>query len=356
MKLGGLLLDNLGLKILAIGMAWAVWFMVSQGLSDDKPVPLQLDVRVDDESAVRATLLDPTGNPAIVTITVAGPVRSVADFQRVSAGTKAVIQVGPQHHPQDMEKQAVFRLEDLKIPDLADFPGLRVTEMEPNEIRVNVERMEVQDKPVMRPECRDRYGSLDVRVVNWDTVVKIRASAKHLPKQLATIRTSVDDKVLGQLANSIGEEAFISEEVALTVDPIQAGLFQLVDRDRINVRIELRQTETGTFPVPVHIYQQVDGTDPRLRHLRFSPGNALDDRLKDIFVPGENGAAPMLNLVLEGSPATIAAVDPEAIKAFVMADEMPEGELIAFLPVHVAGLPGGVRLKQPIALTVEGDR
>jgi len=228
--------------------------------------------------------------------------------------------------------------------------------MEPNEIRVNVEKMEVRDRPVMRPECRDRYGSLVVRVVNWDTVVKIRASAKHLPKQLATIRTRVDDKVLGQLASSIGEEAFISEEVALTVDESQAGLFELVDKDRINVRIELRQTETGTFPVPVHIYQQVDGAELRLRHVRFSPGNALDDRLKGVFVQGEDGAPPTLNLVLEGSPATIAAVDPATIKAFVLADEMPDGELIALLTVHVAGLPGGVRLKQPIALTVEGER
>lgn len=356
MRLIGLLFDNAGLKLLALGMAWAMWFMVSQSLSGDKTLNVRLDIRVDDAGSVRASITDPEPPIETVAINFAGPARVVADFSNVANRAKAIIRVGPQHYPQDMEKTAVFRLDDVEIPDLADFPGLRAIRMEPHEIRVNVERMEVRDIQVMRPEIRDRSGSVDVRIVTWDTVVKVRASAKDLPKRLAALRTSVDPQTLLQLAGSIGEAPIITEEVPLTVAPEQAGLFELVDRTEIKVRLELRQIDESTFVVPVRIFRTDDGPNTDTREVRFSPGNAVDVRLQDIYEASVDGAPPTLRLVLAGSPAAIAAVDPAQLKAFVLADEMPVDDTLANLPVHVAGLPVGVRLKQPITLSVERDR
>ena len=359
MKLLGLIFDNAGLKVLALGMAWAMWFMVSQSLSGDVTVVMNLEIQVDESGAVRATATAPEPPNPQVSITITGPARSVADFDRVAGREPAVIQVGQQHYPQDMEKTAVFRLEDLKIPDLADFPGLRATSMEPHEIRVNVERMEVRDIQVERPEIRDRSGSVDVRIVTWDTVVKVRASAKDLPKRLAALRTSVDPRTLLQLAGSIGEEPSINEEVPLTIDPTQADLFELVDRSEIKVRLELRQIDESEFVVPVRIFRGGFGPDTDDREVHFSPGNAVDVRLQGIYDEGVGGNPPSLRLTLAGSPAAIAAVDPALLIAFVLADEMPSDDTLATLanlPVHVAGLPVGVRLTQPITLSVERDR
>jgi hypothetical protein len=352
MKLLGLIFDNAGLKILAFGMAWAVWFMVSQSLSADRPVPMQLRIEYD-RDAVLATHKDAAGTGSTITITVAGPASAVGDFERVAARTEAILRVGPEHHPQEPEEQAVFSLDDLEIPDLANFPGLRAVKMEPPEIRLNIERMEVQDKPVERPVITETPSSVDVRIVTWDTVVKIRASAKHLAQRLAKIRTSVDPEVLRQLAASVGEAPSITEEVELTVDPGQRPLFELVGQERISVRLELRQNQEATFTVPVRILRAADTDAAGDRPLRFSPGNDVDVRLQDVYIPGEDGAPPQLRLVLEGSPAAIANVDPAKILAFVLEEEMPTEDVLANLVVHVSGLPGGVRVKFEITLAVE---
>ena len=39
--------------------------------------------------------------------------------------------------------------------------------------------------------------------MSWDTVVKIRASAKHLKKPLTAIQTTVDPDAVGQLPQEV---------------------------------------------------------------------------------------------------------------------------------------------------------
>ncbi len=355
MRLLGLIFDNLGLKTLALCMAWAVWFMVSQSLTDEKTVPLRLEIAVDDSNQFEATPVP--ADLTTVTVTVAGPVRLVEDFERMATSSVAMIHVGRENYPPDEERQAVFRLEDVEIRQLADFPALRVTAMDPKEIRLNVERMEMREVPVGRPAVPKTVGTASVRVVTWDTVVKIRASANNLRTQLATLKTSVDAAALKQAAESIGDAPSITVPVDLTLDPDQAKLFTLVDRDEITVRLELRHVEIGTFAVPVRILRRAGRASTSLGNVHFSPGNDMDMRLSGIYEKGEDGAPPTLRLTLEGSPAAIAAVDPERLIAFVLEDDMSADDEISNLPVHVAGLPVGVRLKpQPLTLSVERDR
>jgi hypothetical protein len=354
-KLLGLVFDNFGLKVLALGMAWAVWFMVSQSLSDEQPVAMQLRISVDDASAVKAALIDPPAPLTTVTITVAGPAREVEVFQSVASRAEAIIQVGREYYPTDMEKQAEFRLEDVQVPNLADFPGLRAVAMDPKVIRLNVERMEERDNvPVERPLLPELLSETVVtRIVTWDTVAHIRASAKHLAKRLASIETSVDPQVLLQLAGSLGDAPVITEEVPLVIDPLQAPLFELVEPKRLTVRLELRQMEDEAFTVPVRILYDAVESEPR--RLRFSQGNDLDPVLRDIYQPGVDGAPPTLRLVLEGSPANLASVDPAELVVFVLAGDVPADEVLANVRIRIAGLPLGVRIKQPITLAVERE-
>lgn len=357
MRLLGLVFDNFGLKVLALGMAWAVWFMVTQSLNDVKPARIALDLRVADPSAVSVTLTDPpelASSPA-VTIRVSGPARTVADFLRVSPDLAARFEIGPDLYPADNEDYRELSLEDLVIPGLDDFPALRAVDMQPEQIRVRIERMEVRDTPVKKPDF-EAPGTVEVKVVTWDTMVKARASAKHFAQRLASIRTTIDSSKLETMAAALGEAPSRTDDVALTIDPIQASLFELVDRDHITARIELRQLESAAVTVPLQIFRVADDTAHEDRPLRFSPLNAVDPRLEGIYEPGADGAPPRLQLVLEGSPGAIAAVDPAQIKVFVLADEMPADKVLDTLTVHIAGLPAGIRVRTQIALQVERER
>jgi len=353
MRLLGLVFDNFGLKVLALCMAWAVWFMASESLQDEATVPMV--VRTEIQSADGLIVAQPVEGYQSVKVRVEGPQGAVADFERVDP--VVIVRVKPEQFPDfptETEKKVDFVLDDVVLPQVSEFPGLRAVEMEPKVIRVNVQRMEVRETPVELTDVPPLVGTVAVRVTRYDSMVKIKATANDLQKRLSPIRASIDVDLLRQMANNLGEEPSSNEEVDLTVDPAQAEMFELVDRDRIRARLELSQIGEGSVDVPVRILGRVDGSPHR--RLVFSPSNELAEALQGIYTTGVDGGPPRLLLALQGSPAAIAAVVPARVIAFVLESEMPADQTLANLPLHVSGLPPGVRLKLALTLAVEGDR
>ena len=141
MRLFGLIFDNFGLKVLALVMAWAVWFMTRESLTEERVIPMAVDVVVqgDDEVEARAT-------PMRVNVTVTGTARSVAEFEKL-ANPVVIVTVKPEHFPANEEwmRPETFVLDEIQLPDIADPSELRAKSMEPDVIEVRIESIDPED-------------------------------------------------------------------------------------------------------------------------------------------------------------------------------------------------------------------
>ncbi len=355
MRLFGLIFDNFGLKVLALVMAWAVWFMTRESLTEERVIWMNIEVVViqgEDQVVASAT------NRA-VNITVTGTARAVADLEKL-ANPVAVLQVKAEHFPPSgqWETTETFKLRDLKLPDLFDSSELRAKTMDPRRIEVRIDRIEVRDFPVEAPPIPAMPGT-DVRIIQTTPTATVRGTLKDLAALNSSIQTSINRDSLVSLMNAMGDDHTIEDRINLDIAPVQQGIFklvELVEPERLSAKVEISNVKTEKFTVPVYIhFTQPTTGDTGRRTLRFSPTNAIENTDLE-WVDGEGGDPPTMNLVLVGSPLSIKKVDRATLIAFVLADEMPADETVSRLPVHVIGLPVGVEPENDIFLHVQIDQ
>ena len=348
MKLLGLVFDNFGLKVLALLMAWALWFMARANLTEK--VLLDMPVQVVVEEGADAWRV--RSKVERVTIEVEGPARVVAGLA-TERQFRAVVTF-PAQRPETPEHTTQFTFADVSIPELKQFDGARALRMEPESFRVEGQRLVEDVITVPRPEVPTEIGLATVRVLEWDNSVVVRGAQTDL-KSLGGwgLRTRVSDEVLLELATGLGALGRLVTQVRLDVDAEQRRqyYFEMTEPRELQVRLELRSIDYRevTLPLQIH-YVAAPGGGPR-RRIRFSPGNEIG--LREVYTPGESGAPPTLRITLEGTPGAIAELDESRLRAFVVEDEIPEGQDVYNLPVKVMGLPFGVRLQGRIAVAVE---
>ena len=353
MRLLGLIFDNLGLKLLALVMAWAVWFMTREGLTEERVIWMDIKVVVvqgEDEVVARAT-------PEGVKITVTGTARAVADFDGLVSPV-AVLQVKPEHFPPTGEWNTTetFVLRDLQLPESFDRTALRAKTMDPNVIEVKIDRIEVREFPVEAPPVPTVAGSV-VKILQPTTTATVRGTMANLESLGGSIKTTINRETVVSMVKAMGSEHTTSQRIELDIDPVQQAFFhllELVEPDSLAARVKVSNVVTKGFTVPVRIfYSSVMTADSASRTLRFAPVNLLNEPLN--WNEGEAGGLPTMSLRLRGSPVSMAKVDRTALIAFVIADDMP-AEDVAPLKLHVDGLPVGVSTEGDVFIHVQIDR
>ncbi len=354
MKLLGVFVDNLGLKLLALVMAWAIWYSVRSGLEEEADVTLRVRVEQAGDDLRAAATID------TVSVTVSGPKGDVAALSG-RTDLDAVARVVPEYLREgQLDDTRDFGRDELEFRWLPADGAVYVTDMRPAKVRVKLHRMAVRNVPVEQPQVpTSAAGTVSVKVLRWDNVASIRAPESEL-RNITALRTFVPPERLQQIAGSLGDAPSITEDVRLDVDPSQAGRFEFTDRSVLTVKLELRRVEEGELVLPVRIYGSPPPSGTVRRRLRFSPANELDQRLRGVFQPDPDGGPPRLRIDVEGTPAALeaarAAASEGRLHAFVLEDDVPAGEDVFNLQVHVADLPVGVRPARQILLAVEVER
>ncbi len=348
MKLIRLIFGDMGLKVLAVAMAWSVWFMVGEGLTATETFLMDVDVRTTGTADIRTRVLDASQR---VTLKISGPQSVVAQLRAVPEKRARVTVAGELVPPDDPEKQIEFRLADVEIPSLADFPELRATAMTPATVRVLVENMREEEKRVAAPKPPAEINDVQVRVIDTDPTVRVRGPLSVI-KDLTTIETAIDKDQLRSLAEGMGDMVRDRQTIPLRIVPDPAGSYSLVGTEHIEARIELIKLMQRDIPsVPIQILRSPGDQ----RDLKFSLINTISHPSFEL------GSPATMTLRVEGVPRLVKALDASTILAFVLAEgvpsipetsddpdnpdeETPEADWNAVLHVE---LPDGVRLVPP---------
>lgn len=330
------LFANWGVKLLALLLAWGIWYVVREDLDEPRDFSLPVAVQV----AQGASLEGSVHEPAYVSVKVKGPRREV---DLLAGGKPLVAPVRADDLAVDQNTGTkAFRADDLALPEPMRPGSIRILEMEPDVVLVRLWRVARREVPLAPPEFPGT-AELNVQVERrrWPQKAVVRAPADQLDS-LLVLRTAVDRDQLRRFVEAMGDAPRTTVTLPLTL--LDAGTLSVLEPKPLEVTADLVRDGEATIKVPLAILRDAAAAPRALR---------VVDPERPWFQAGE---PPLVTLELRGNPVALAAVTPQTVRAFLLESDLPAGATEGELRVHTSDLPSGVALaREDLLLRVRAE-
>ena len=340
MKPHRVIFSDVGLFGLAVMFGWAIWYTVREDLNETQRRQIQLVVEADGD-------LDVTPRVQAINVTVQGTRRAV-DALRSMVSPRVVHRLTAADLPPGAdETRHDFGKDDLDFAEAFGSEALTVIDMQPPTASVKLFRVMVQTVSVHPPDFAGAVElGLKLDVKEYTNEATVRGPVSVL-RNYREIRTIVERPYLASLAEGLRDTPKTVARLPLLIHPSQRDLFTLEKPTELFARVELSRVAEQEVTLPIAIYDAVGQGKRSGRRLQFAEIN------KSHFLPG---ATPRVRLAVTGVPAALASLPSVALRAFVLADDLPEDRRNGDVPVHVADLPPGVALAKDYTVYVEEAR
>ena len=344
MKLVRVVFGDPGLKVLSLLLAWALWYIVREDLTETATREATVVVEVEGDGDLSAR-----PNQRTVTIQASGPRRALEAFRgnlqpRVVARIRADALESDQY-----DRKISFSQQELELRDSLGNEDLTIQSMIPATVDVVVFRVEQTRKTVEPPDFLG-IDELDVRVdlKRYTTEAVVRGAANAL-STIPRIKTFVSKEQIRSYAAGLRDTLGSTVVFRLNIDPKQAPNIELIEPKELEAQVQLSRVEQHPLEVPLQLYGDVGPSTAggNARRLRFAEIN------KPHLLAGD---PPRVQLVLIGPPAAVERLTPESIRAFVLTSDLPPDQTFGDIPVHIADLPPGVALDREYTVSVEEIR
>jgi hypothetical protein len=335
-----MIFSDVGLFGLAVMFAWAIWYTVREDLNETQRRQIQLVVEAEGD-------LDVTPRTQAISVTVQGTRRAV-DAVRSMASPRVVHRLTAADLPPGTdETRHDFGKDDLDFAEAFGSEALTVIDMQPQTVSVKLFRVMVQPVSVHPPEFAGAAElGLKLQVTKYTNEAKVRGPVSVL-RNYREIRTVVERRQLAAIAEGLRDSPKTIVRLPLSIHPSQRDLFTLEEPAELFAEVELSRLAEQEVTLPIAIYDTAGSGKRANRRLQFAELN------KSHFLPGD---PPRVRLALTGVPAALGSLPAAGLRAFVLADDLPEDRRNGDIPVHVADLPPGVALAKDYTVYVEEVR
>ena len=322
---------NWGAKLLSLVLAWGIWYAVREDLEDERQATVPVIAEAPPGSDLDGVVLT-----SRVAVTIKGPRREVDEMASGSHPLVAPL-TADDLASDELSKFRDFRAEDLHVASPLRPGVVRIVEMEPRLVRVQVRRLESRTVPLSPP---DFPGANDVHV---GVVIKrrseealVRGPVEHL-RSILELKTAVARDAFRRAVESMGDSGHTTVTLPLTVDASQKSFVTLLEPREPEVTVDLVRLQDKEVEVPLSIFRDrgPGSADGPARRLQFAEIN------RPCLVSRH---PPRVLFKLRGSPKSLAAVRAETLRAFVLEEELSPELAFGDLRVHMSDLPQGVTL------------
>jgi hypothetical protein len=334
------LLRNWGAKLLSLLLAWGLWYAVREDLEDVREATLTVVAEGPEGADLDGVVLTPR-----VAAKLKGPRREVEVMASGAHALVAPLSAGDLAVDQHTTVRE-FRSTDLRPPAPMRPGVVRIVEMDPEVVRVQVRRLETRQIPLAPPEFPGaKEAQVVVEIRRRPEEVLVRGPVEQL-RSILELRTSVPREQIRRAAESMGDAARTTVTLPLVVDPAQRPFATLLEPRDLEATVDLVRVQEREVTLPLSIYRDEDairGAGPR--RLQFAEINKPCLASRD---------PPAIQVRLRGSPRALDAVRAETLRAFVLEHELPIEATFGDLRVHTSDLPPGVTLdRDDYAVSVE---
>lgn len=335
------LFRNWGAKLLSLALAWGLWYAIREDLEDVRQATLAVEAQAPQGSDLDGVVLSPR-----VAVTLKGPRREVDELASGAHPLLAPLSDG------DLAVDQHSRIRDFRAEDLLPASPLRagvvrIVEMEPKVVRVQVRRLESRTVPLAPPEFA---GAADAHVVvelkRRPAEALVRGPVEQL-RSVVELRTTVAREHLRRAVEAMGDAGRTTVTLPLTVDPTQKPFVTILEPRELDVTVDLVRVHEIEVQMPLSIYRERGPESPEgaARRLQFAEIN------RPCLV---SRSPPRIVVKLRGSPRALSSVRPDALRAFVLEEELPPDATFGDLRIHLSDLPPGVTLdRDDYAVSVE---
>lgn len=340
MKPHRVIFSDVGLFGLAVMFGWVIWYTVREDLNETQRREIQFEVAAEGD-------LDVTPRVQAISVTVQGTRRAV-DALRASVAPRVVHRLTAADLPPGAdETRRDFGKDDLDFAEAFGTDALTVIDMQPQTVSVKLFRVMVQTVSVHPPEIAGALElGLKIDVKEYTNEATVRGPVSVL-RNYREIRTVVERQHLAALAEGLRDSPKTIARLPLAIHPSQRDLFTVEKPAELFARVELSRVAEQEITLPIAIYDAIGQGKKPARRLQFAEIN------KSHFV---NGTPPRVRLAVTGIPAALGSLPSAGLRAFVLADDLPEDRRNGDVPIHVADLPPGVALAKDYTVYVEEAR
>lgn len=314
---------NWGVKLLALLLAWGVWYVVREDLDEPRDVRLRVVAQTPEGGSIDGEVQDD-----IVAVKVRGPRR---DVEYLVNEKQLLAPIRPDDLTVDQNTGTkILRAEELLLPEPLLPGAVRILEMTPSVVTVRLRRMERRPMTLRPPELR---GIEDLNVVverkRWPQKAVVRGPADQLGT--LALETAVEFDALRRAVEGMGDLPRATVTLPLTLLNAPSKNFTVIEPHVLEMTLDLVREASATVTVPLSLLDDADG---HARHLRLAGERPW-------IVAGD---PPHVVLELRGSARSLAAGSTQTVHAFVLASELPDGADEGELRLHTADLPPGASL------------
>lgn len=327
-----------GVKLLALLLAWGIWFVVREDLEEPAAMTTVV-VRAPPGSNVEGEIV---GGGA-VSVKLKGARRDIemiVGAQRPLVANLRAEDLAPDQYTGSRD----FHADDLAFPEPVRPGSVRIVEMEPETLAVRlwrVERREIQLAPPEFPGTDEL--NVQVERKRWPPKVVVRAPSQQL-KDVLVLRTTVDREQLRRHVEAMGDAARTTVTLPLALVDVPPGVLTVIEPRSLEATADLVRNVETTVTV-------------RLSVLRDVAAPARDLTIVDPRKPWFHaGDPPTITLALRGSPRAVASIPPGSVRAFLLESELAVGANAGELRVRVADLPPGVLPRDELLVPVRTAR
>jgi hypothetical protein len=331
---------NWGVKLLALLLAWGIWYVVREDLDEPRDLSLKVAIQVAEGAEMEAAL----HGASHVSVKLKGPRREVDLLASGMRPLIAHVRADDLAVDQNTGTRA-FRAEDLVLPEPVRPGTVRIVEMDPDVVMVRLWRVARREVPLKPPEFPGT-SELNVQVERrrWPQKAVVRGPAEELDSHL-TLRTAVDREQLRRFVEAMGDAPRTTVTLPLTILDVTPGLLTVIEPKDLEVTADLVRNGEASVQVPLSILRAAEGP---------SRGLQVVDPQRSWFTAGD---PPTITLEMRGNPLALATVTPQTVRAFLLESELAADATEGELRVHTSDLPSGVVLsREDLVLPVRAAR
>lgn len=319
------LFRDTGVKLLALILAWGLWYVVRADMDEARALTLPVELR-----PVPGCGIEGEAQRSHVTVQLRGPRH---DVELLMSGTRPlVVPIRATDLAADqMSGQREIGAEDFDLPEPISPGSVRIEEVRGEPLRVRLWRVESRSVPVRSPEFpgADDAG-IQVERKSWPPKVLVRGPIDSL-NALVWIDAHVDRETLRRAVLQMGDEPRMQVSLPLTLPDLEGGGFTLIEPRTVEVQAELVRSGGARLPVPIVLVEDAGTTARTLRLVAAERAYLAGD-------------PPRVILDLRGTPRAVASASAASVRAYVHVGELPADADHGELRIHVSGLPPGVAL------------
>lgn len=312
-----------GMKLLALLLAWGVWYVVREDLDEPRDVRLHVVAQT-----VAGGAIDGEVQEDMVAVKIRGPRRDV-EFLVNEKQLIAPVRADDLTVDQNSGTKTL-RAEDLLLPEALVPGSVRIVEMTPATVTVRLRRMERRPMTLRPPELRG-IEDLNVQVERkrWPQKAVVRGPADQLGT--LALETAVEYDQLRRAVEAMGDATRATVTLPLTLLNAPSKNFTVIEPRVLEMSLDLVRESSATLTLPLAILQDANGPARRVRVSGERPWIVAGD-------------PPQVVLELRGSSKSLAAATPQSVRAFILASDLPDGADQGEVPLHTADLPAGAVL------------